>query len=107
VKRQQEREHAAKEEPTARRRSRRERKPTKEKSRREKEGEAENTVRRNTPADSETVSRGVGAVTSRRMASQKNSQRKGNGAENSSLAPTALARLFGEDEDIIEIVSPA
>jgi hypothetical protein len=41
------------------------------------------------------------------MASQKASQRKSIGAENSSLAPTSLARLFGEDEDIMEINSPA
>jgi hypothetical protein len=41
------------------------------------------------------------------MASQKSSHRKSIGAENSSLAPTALARLFGEDEDIMEIDSPA
>jgi hypothetical protein len=41
------------------------------------------------------------------MASQKASQRKSLGAENSSPAPTALARLFGKDEDIMEIDSPA
>jgi hypothetical protein len=41
------------------------------------------------------------------MSSQRASQRKGNGAENSSLAPTALARLFEEEEDIMEIDSPA
>jgi hypothetical protein len=40
------------------------------------------------------------------MASQKASQRKTLGAENSSPAPSALARLFGEDEDIMEIDSP-
>jgi hypothetical protein len=45
--------------------------------------------------------RGVGG-----MASQKNSHRKSIGAENDSLAPSSLARLFGEDEDIIEIDSP-
>jgi hypothetical protein len=42
-----------------------------------------------------------------KMASQRASQQKSIGAENSSLAPTSLARLFGEDEDIMEIDSSA
>jgi hypothetical protein len=61
-----------------------------------------NTSRGNEGTDPETI-----GDTSHSMASQKNSHRKSNGAENGSLAPSALARLFGEDEDIMEIDSPA
>ena len=42
-----------------------------------------------------------------RMTTQKASHRRSMGAENGSLAPISLARIFGEDEDIMEIDSPA
>jgi hypothetical protein len=51
--------------------------------------------------------RWAGGRDSATMASQRASQRKSLGAENSSLAPSSLARLFGEDEDVIEVDSPA
>ena len=41
------------------------------------------------------------------MATQRASHRKNNVDENDSLAPIDLARVFGEEEDIMEIESPA
>ena len=41
------------------------------------------------------------------MALQIASNKKNIGAENGNLAPLALARTFGEEEDIMEIESPA
>jgi hypothetical protein len=72
--------------------------------------ETDSTDRGNELADSEIVvhgSRGIRAITLHQMASQKTPHRKSNEAENGSLVPIALARIFGEDEDIMEIDSPA
>ena len=40
------------------------------------------------------------------MASQRVPRRKSTGAEGESLAPVALSKNFGEEEDIMEIDSP-
>ena len=42
-----------------------------------------------------------------RMGSQRASHRKGLGAEGGGLAPIILASVFGENEDVMEIESPA
>ena len=41
------------------------------------------------------------------MASQRASHRKNNVVKNGSLAPVSLAKKFGDEEDIMEIDSPA
>ena len=42
-----------------------------------------------------------------KMSQQKNSHRKGSGVEGGGLAPITLASVFGENEEVMEIDSPA
>ena len=70
----------------------------------------EGTNRETEPAYPGTATpwcKGNRAVTSPSMASQKIPRRKSTGAEGESLAPVALAKIFGEDEDTMEIESSA
>ena len=48
-----------------------------------------------------------GSGSGSRMTQQKTSYRKGSGVEGRGPAPIILSNLFGEDEDVMEIDSPA
>jgi hypothetical protein len=87
------------------------REPAVEKKRRNRATEATEapepeSTREKAGTQNGSASTGGRNVSTVKMSSQR-APRKDNGAEGSSLAPIILAKLFGEEEDIMEIDSPA